>query len=89
MYLNLFVVERIYKLMDLLLKRYSFVSRLEFDNDVLKLIVEYNYCDREKIDDIFKDTIYFVFKRNITSYCHEWTGEEEKDACNLVVNFKF
>lgn len=89
MYLNLFVVERLYKLMDLLLKRYSFVSRLEFDNDILKLIVEYNYCDREKIDDIFKDIIYFVFKRNIISYCHECTGEEEKDICNLVVNFKF
>ena len=89
MYLNLFVVERLYKLMDLLLKRYSFVSRLEFDNDVLKLMVEYNYCDREKIDDIFKDIIYFVFKRNIISYYHEWTGEEEKDICNLVVNFKF
>lgn len=89
MYLNLFTIERIYKLMNLLLKKYSLISRLEFDSDILELIVEYNYCDREKVNDIFKDTIYFVFKKNITSYYHEWTGEEEKDVCNLVVNFKF
>lgn len=89
MLLSKTMVERINIVMNALAKKYSLLSCLEFENDVLKFVVEYTYRRRNEIDDVFKDTIYFVFNKNITSYYHEWTGEDEFDVCKLVVNLKF
>lgn len=82
------IVEKIYKVMEMIVKKYSFLSYLEFEDDILKIVVEYNYCRKDEIDDV-KDMIYFCFSKNVVSYCHEWTGEDEADICKLIVNLKF
>ena len=88
MFLYKTTIERINKAMEVLTKKYSLLSYLEFEDDILKLVVEYPYYSKMEIDDV-RDMLYFCFSKNVVSYCHEWTGEEEKDVCKLIINLKF
>lgn len=89
MLLNKTVIEKIGKCMNILSNSYSLLSYLDFEEDNLRLVVEFVYRRRSEIDDIFHNVIFTVFSKFISSYCYEWTGEDDFDICKLVVNLKF
>lgn len=57
----------------------------------LALTVEYSYEKYDLIQEIFVFNIRLKLERYITSYYHEWCGDNpcDKDICRLVVKIKF
>ena len=84
-------VKNLGKVMDTLMKTYHFRSDLVFEDEQVKLIIDFEYGEFDKIKNLVALWFPMFLEKNITGFCYEVPNDFPKDIdlCKAIINLKF